>query len=149
MDNPRTSLELILSYGQFEQGEFSTSDILNMIPVSHSLVMFQMKSDWEHHYNQNEVGWVENILTEAETYLAIGRLYSMKAEKQLSEENEDSFTIGSVSIQPGGTQARVFNKDYQYLADKFEMKAQSLINLVLPRRTRVLFKVSNKRRRVI
>lgn len=147
MSLPRTSVELVMQYGQFEDGEFTPTDILSMIPTAHSLVMFQMKPDWEQNYKPEEVENVEVILTEAESYLTIARLYSMKAERQLSEDNEDSFTIGTVSVQPGGAQARVFNKDYQYLADKFELKAQSLINLVLPRRTKVLFKISNKRSR--
>lgn len=147
MSLPRTSIEMVLRYAQFEDGEFTPTEILETIPTAHSLVMFQMKSDWEQNYKPEEIENVEVILAEAETYLTIARLYSMKAERQLSEEDEDSFTIGTVSVQPGGAQYRIFNKDYQYLADKFELKAQSLINLVLPRRTRVLFKVSNKRSR--
>lgn len=147
MSLPRTTVEMVIQYGQFEVGEFTPTDILATIPTVHSLVTFQMKPDWELNYKKEEVENVEIILAEAETYLTIARLYSMKAERQLSEDNEDSFSIGTISIQPGGAQARVFNKDYQYLSDKFELKAQSLINLVLPRRTRVLFKVSNKRSR--
>lgn len=147
MSTPRATVEMITTLGALEPGEFTRSEIDMMIPTAHSLIEFQMKPDWQIHYKPDELDNVENILKEAECYLALGRLFSIKAEKQLAEDDEDSFVVGSVSISPGGAQQRIFNKDYQFLADKFEMKAQSLINLVIPNHTRLLFKITNKKGR--
>lgn len=142
----RATVEAITTLGALEPGEFDRSEIEMMIPTAHSLVEFQMKPDWDRHYTPMELNNVDNILKEAECYLALGRLFSIKAERQLAEDDEDSFVVGSVSINPGGAQQRIFNKDYQFLADKFEMKAQSLINLVIPNHTRLLFKMTGKKR---
>lgn len=141
--SPRATIQSVRTMGDFDTTEFTDVDILNQMPVAHSIVMFQMKSDWASNYTPEETDHAENILAEAETNLVIGRLYRVKAEKQLDVKDEDAFTIGNISIQPGGAQQRIFNKDYQFLADKYELQAQTLINLVLPSNTQVFFKVSS------
>lgn len=138
----RATIQSVRTMGDFDQTEFTDVDILNTLPLANAIVMFQMKSDWESSYTTEEIEHAELILTEAETNLAISRLYRIKAEKQLDVMDEDAFTIGNISIQPGGAQQRIFNKDYQFLADKYELQAQTLINLVLPSDTQVFFRIS-------
>lgn len=145
MSEVRATVERIIKLGALEDGEFATADILSMLPVAHATVEFQLRPDWKIMYVPEELDHIEHILTDAECYLALSRLYSIKAEKQLNEDDEDTFSIGSISISPGGVQQRIFNKDYQYLADRYESKAQSLINLVLPTDTRLLFRITNKK----
>lgn len=143
MLNPRATVDAVRHYGEFQSDEFSDSDILQVIPIAHSIVMFQMKSGWEEAYSPQEVEWAEEILVHAEVNLCISRLYRTKAERQLDVRDEDTFSIGSVSITPGGSQQRIFNKDYQLMADMYEMKAQSYITMVMPLNTKVFFRVGN------
>ena len=141
----RATIKRIIMLGGLEDGEFSTADITEMLPVAHSIVEFQLRPDWKIMYQPEELENIEHILTDAECYLTLSKLYAIKAERQLSEDDEDTFAIGSISISPGGAQQRIFNKDYQYLADRYESKAQALINMVLPTDTRLLFRITNKK----
>lgn len=138
---PRATVEAVRRLGDFDASEFASADIEKVLPIAHAIVMFQMKSEWESSYPAAEVEWAEQILVEAENMFAISRLYKIKADRQLDAKDEDAFTIGSISIQPGGAQQRIFNKDYQFLADKYEMQGQALLNLVIPSNTQVFFKI--------
>lgn len=140
-DTYRATVDDIRRLGHLDENEFTNEEISAVIPVAHSIVMFQMKKDWELAYSTDEAQWAETILHEAECFFSISRLFKIKADAQLDEVNEDAFTIGSISIQPGGAQSRAFNKDYQYLADKYELQGQTLVNLVIPSNTQVFFRV--------
>ena len=140
-DAVRATIDLVRKFGDFDETEFSNDEITTVIPLAHVMVMFQMKPNWEQSYEAEVVAYVETLLIEAECDFVISRLYRIKADRQLDTPDEDSFTIGQVSIQPGGAQQRIFNKDYQFLADKYEMQGQAIINMVMPSNTQVFFKV--------
>ena len=140
-DAVRATIDLVRKFGDFDETEFSNDEITTVIPLAHAMVMFQMKPNWEQSYAAEVVAYVETLLIEAECDFVISRLYRIKADRQLDTPDEDSFTIGQVSIQPGGAQQRIFNKDYQFLADKYEMQGQAIINMVIPSNTQVFFKV--------
>ena len=140
-DTPRATIDLVRKFGDFDETEFTNEEITSVIPIAHAMVMFQMKSDWDKQYPAEIAGYVETLLIEAESDFVISKLYRIKADRQLDIPDEDSFTIGQLSIQPGGAQQRIFNKDYQFLADKYEMQGQAIVNMVMPSNTQVFFKV--------
>lgn len=103
------------------------------INYAHSRIIFSLQDAFNGHYEEHLTIPSLDILKKTECLYALAEMYGRKADQLLNKlQTAESFAVGSVSIQPADDERKDFYLHYLRLADRYEAKANKLLDLVLP-----------------